>query len=526
MMMENPTLKQILDHIPISVLESTGDLNISLAGVHYDSREIKPGYLFVAIEGGTIDGHNFIDSAVKNGAAAVAGRRKPDSYLNLGVPYLQFEDTKAALGFLSAGFYGFPSRSMVIIGVTGTDGKTTTANLIYDILNEAGCKTGMISTVNAQVGDEVLDTGFHVTTPEAPDVQYYLWRMKEAGLTHVVLEVTSHGLAQQRVTGVDFDIAVVTNITHEHFDYHKDYEGYIEAKGRLFEALGKSAKKSFFPNRLAVLNKDDKSFEYLKNITPVKQIHYSTLPGADVWSESIDLQMDGSRFKACSNSFEIEVFTHLPGEFNISNVLAALSATIFGINIEPATAAKGVESLKLVPGRMEHIDLGQDFHAIVDFAHTPNALENAIKTVRKITSGRVIPIFGSAGLRDRIKRRLMAETSAQLADITIITAEDPRTESLDDILQEMQKAAESKGAVLGENLFIVADRGKAIELGVELAQPGDVVMPCGKGHEQSMCFGEIEYLWDDRTALKAALAKRQNVPGPEMPYLPTQDNLF
>ncbi len=523
--MQTQTLKKILNDFPIPYKSSSSQLDIEIQGIEYDSRQIKPGYLFVALEGGNVDGHAYIEAAITNGAVAIVGSQPIEKWLHDEIPYLQFTNSKEALGYLSASYYEYPSRSFILIGVTGTDGKTTTSNLIYQILRTAGFKVGMISTVNAQIGDEILDTGFHVTTPEAPAVQFYLSKMKAAGLTHVVLEATSHGLAQHRVTGCDFDIAVVTNITHEHLDYHGSYAAYLQAKGRLFELLHQTPTKSFFPNRLAIINKDDKSFDYLQKITKVPQIHYSiSSQEVDIRSENIQLEKDGSKFIARTKDNSMSVHSHLPGEFNISNVLAAMSVGLFGLNIPPDLVARGVENMLSVPGRMEQIDYGQPFQAIVDFAHTPNALENAIKTVRQMTENRIIAIFGSAGLRDREKRRLMAEKSAILADITIITAEDPRTESLDAILAEMRSAAESRGAVLNENLFIVPDRGRAIELGVQMAKVGDVVISCGKGHEQSMCFGETEYLWDDRIAMRAALTKLLDMPGPEMPYLPTRDS--
>ncbi|MDO9085362.1 MAG: UDP-N-acetylmuramoyl-L-alanyl-D-glutamate--2,6-diaminopimelate ligase [Anaerolineaceae bacterium] len=520
--MSNSTLKQILSNIPISYNSQSNISDIEISGIQYDSRVVDKGNIFVALVGGNVDGHKFIESAISRGAVAIVGSQPVDLWNYLSLPYYQFEDSREALAYLSASFYGYPARSMVIIGVTGTDGKTTTSNLIYQILRTAGFKAGMISTVNAQIGEEVLDTGFHVTTPEAPSVQYYLWRMKEAGLTHVVLEATSHGLAQHRLTGCDFDIAVVTNITHEHLDYHGSYQAYLQAKGRLFESLSQNPKKPFFSDRLAVINKDDQSFEYLKSVSKVPQIHYSISKHVHLSTENVQHEFDGVRFIAKGKEFKIDIHSHLPGEFNISNVLAALSTGIYGLHISPEMAALGIENMQSVPGRMEKIDLGQSFLAIVDFAHTPNALENAIKTVRKMTDGKIIAIFGSAGLRDREKRRIMAETSAQLADVTIITAEDPRTESLENILAEMQKAAETYGAESEKNLFVIADRGEAIEQGVRLANAGDVVIACGKGHEQSMCFGETEYLWDDRIAMKAALSKFLHLSGPDMPYLPTR----
>ena len=521
--MQKQNLKQIVENISLPYNCTTDQFDIEVTGIQYDSRLIEQGHIFVALEGGNLDGHKYIQSAVENGAVAVVGSQSVEDWNQLAIPYFQFDNSRVALAHLSASFYKFPSRSMVLIGVTGTDGKTTTCNLIYQILQTAGFKAGMISTVNALIGDEILDTGFHVTTPEAPAVQYYLWRMKEAGLTHVVLETTSHGLAQNRVAGCDFDIAVVTNITHEHLDYHGSYEAYLQAKGRLFEYLNHTVVKPFFPNHLAIINQDDKSSDYLDRITNVPQIHYSIREKTDIWAEQILPGIDDITFKACSNDFVIDIHCHLPGEFNISNVLAALAVGIFGLKINPVLAAQGIEDMHAVPGRMEQIKMGQSFQAIVDFAHTPNALENALKTVRRLTEGRVIAIFGSAGLRDREKRRMMTEKSAQLADITIITAEDPRTESLDLILAEMQQAAEKQGGELGKNLFIIPDRGNAIDTGVNIANPGDIVIACGKGHEQSMCFGETEFDWDDRTAMQAALSKLLKISGPAMPFLPTRD---
>jgi UDP-N-acetylmuramoyl-L-alanyl-D-glutamate--2,6-diaminopimelate ligase len=409
------------------------------------------------------------------------------------------------------------------LGVTGTDGKTTTSNFLYRILIEAGLKAGMISTVNAVIGDKEIDTGFHVTTPDAPDVQRYLAQMVEAGLSHVVLESTSHGLAQHRVTGCEYDIGVVTNITHEHLDYHGSYENYLASKGRLFTMLAETAPKPGGNIRLAVLNKDDRSYPYLDNLTTVNKMTYSQQPGADIWAEEMGEDEQGVFFTAVTTRWRQPIRTNLAGRYNMYNSLAAISAAVFGLGIDPQTSARGIAALKAVPGRMEKIDLGQDFAAIVDFAHTPFALESALRSARKFTKGRLIAVFGSAGLRDRAKRRMMAEVSAELADLTILTAEDPRTESLGGILAEMANAAESKGGVEGKTFWRVPDRGEAIRLAVKLAQPGDMVLACGKGHEQSMCFNTTEYLWDDRTAMKAALAEHLGVEGAKMPYLPTSD---
>jgi UDP-N-acetylmuramoyl-L-alanyl-D-glutamate--2,6-diaminopimelate ligase len=244
---------------------------------------------------------------------------------------------------------------------------------------------------------------------------------------------------------------------------------------------------------------------------------------ADIRAESVLYSPQGIRFEAVGEGFRIPVTSPLVGEFNVSNCLAALTAAVRGLGIDPEIAVGGIAALMGVDGRMERIDLGQDFAAIVDFAHTPNALRVAIEAVRKMTDQRVIAIFGSAGLRDKEKRRLMAEASAELADVSILTAEDPRSESLDEILEEMAVGARSKGGVEGKSFFRVPDRGEAIRLGVRMAQRGDVIFFCGKGHEQSMCFGTVEYPWDDRVAMRAALAELLGVPGPQMPHLPTQE---
>lgn len=492
-----------------------------ITGIAFDSRNIKSGYVFVALRGGNTDGHQFISTAVEKGAAAVIGMDMPPE--GLSVPYCQVKDSRKALAELAAAYYDFPSRKLAVIGVTGTDGKTTTTNLIYTILRTADISAGMVSTVSAKIGNDELDTGFHVTTPEAPDVQNYLARMYSAGTTHVVLESTSHGLAQYRLGSVEFDIGVVTNITHEHLDYHGSYESYRDAKAILFRTLAETKDKERKVSRLAVLNKDDRSYEYLHDITGVNQVSYGLNPGTDIYAEQIEYGPTGLKFIAVGKNFRQPVNSHLVGAFNISNCLAAMAVAIFGLGLAPETAAAGIEALDAVAGRMERIDLGQDFISIVDFAHTPNALQLALATARQMTKGRVIAVFGSAGLRDRAKRRMMAEVSVKMADYSILTAEDPRTEKLDDILAEMSAAAKKQGGLENQTFWRVPDRGNAIRFALSLASKGDVVISCGKGHEQSMCFGTTEYPWDDRTAMQAALAESLKIEGPKMPYLPTQD---
>lgn len=517
------SLEKMFAQIPVKIYDPPELPSVRISGISLDSRKVQPGHLFIALVGGSTDGHQYISAAVEHGAVAVIGQQPAMNFI-LPVPYIQVDDTRLALAHISAAFHDFPGRKMTVIGVTGTDGKTTTSNLIYQILRNADKKVGIVSTVNAVIGDEVVDTGFHVTTPEAPDVQHYLAQMVDAGLTHVVLETTSHGLAQERVTACEFDIGVVTNITHEHLDYHGSYEGYRAAKARLFQHLSQTSAKPQGNPRLSVLNRDDRSFEYLHDLIYTPIVTYGFHPESTLRAENVGYDPGGMHFSAVlQNEQQIEVHTHLVGKYNVSNILAALSAAVFGLGISPGQAAAGVEQLDLIPGRMEHIHLGQDFTAIVDFAHTPNALERTLETAREMTKGRVLAVFGSAGLRDREKRRMMAEVSARMADITILTAEDPRTESLEAILDEMAEAAAAQGAVEGKTFFQVPDRGEAIRIAVNMAQPGDLVLALGKGHEQSMCFGVTEYPWDDRTAMRAALAERLTLPGYVMPFLPTQD---
>lgn len=485
-----------------------------------DSRSVGPGALFIAMRGTTLDGHQFLEDAARRGAVFAVGE-DPDP--GLEIPYLRVPDSRRALAQMAAAWHGFPAHNLVMIGVTGTDGKTTTCNLIHQILLSSGVRTGMITTVNAVLGDRSRDTGFHVTTPDPLEVQAYLAEMVEAGLTHCVLEATSHGLAQQRVGECDFDIGVVTNITHEHLDYHGSYEEYRNAKGLLFSGLSDSAPKDSRIERTAVLNRDDSSYQYLQSISAVRQLSYGVDPEADVIGGLIESGTDGLRFSVRSGTLEIEVSSPLIGEYNLSNCLAAYTAAVEALGIDAPKAAEGIAATKGIPGRMENIDLGQPFTAIVDFAHTPNALLRALQTARKLTGGRVIAVFGSAGLRDRAKRRMMAEVSVRLADISILTAEDPRTESLDAILEEMADGARSEGGVEGTTFFRVPDRGEALRVATRMADGGDLVISCGKGHEQSMCFGDIEHPWDDRTALRAALAELLDVEGPAMPRLPTSE---
>lgn len=505
-----------------------GDLpDVPISGISDDTRTIKPGDVFVAIKGFTYDSHKLIPEALAKGAAAVVGSqfREELPAKELAVPYIRVDHSRKALAYLAAAFYAYPGRKLWMIGVTGTDGKTTTCNLIFHILKYAGYKVGMITTVNAVIGDRDFDTGFHVTTPGALEIQQYLFRMVEAGLTHCVLETTSHGWEQHRSDACEFDVGVFTNITHEHLDEHGNYENYLAMKARLLESLSMAKKNDRNPAATAVLNRDDRSYSLLvsiiKNMKNVKMLTYSLEKQAHLNATEVQNDPAGLHFKVEHGAQVYQVHSKLVGKFNVANCLAALCAVGPGLGINLNLAVDSIRSFRGVPGRMERIAMGQDFMAIVDFAHTPNALLNALHSVRELVTGRIITVFGSAGLRDKEKRRLMAAVSIELSDYTILTAEDPRTEDLNSILDEMASAAVDAGAVLDETFEVIADRGQAIRSAVKMAKPDDVVMVCGKGHEQSMCFGTIEYPWDDRIALRAALAELMSIPGPEMFTLPT-----
>ncbi len=507
--------------------------DMAIAGFVEDSRQVRLGDGFVARRrrrhDGSIysDGHPFIREAAAAGAAFILAEDPPPPGLPPGIAYLRAADSAIALAWLAAAWHGFPAQALVIVGITGTDGKTSTANLLYTILRTADLPAGLISTINAYIGDQVLDTGLHVSTPEAPDVQRYLRQMVDAGLTYCVLECTSHGLAQHRLEAVAFDVAVVTNVTHEHLDYHGSWEGYLAAKGRLVAALTAPAlsvpadpAKGTQP-RAAVLNADDAGAMRLwPAMRPPVAVRFGLTRPADVRAERVEHGADATRFDLILDTRAARhvgpnplppapprpwpIASPFVGAFNVANMLAAAAAADV-LGVPAATIVAGLEATTGISGRMERIDRGQPFPVIVDFAHTPNALAQALAAARTMTGGRVIAVFGSAGRRDVEKRRLMAEIGARDADLVVLTAEDPRTESLDEILAMMAAGCRAQGGVEGESFWRVPDRGRAIHFALGLADAADVVLICGKGHEQSMCFGVTEHPWDDREAARAAL---------------------
>ncbi|MGA9533398.1 MAG: UDP-N-acetylmuramoyl-L-alanyl-D-glutamate--2,6-diaminopimelate ligase, partial [Anaerolineales bacterium] len=355
--------------------------SIEVTALTNDSRQAGPGSLFVAIAGQEADGHDFLADAVAAGAVAAVGEKPAD----LSIPYFRVSDSRLALAQLAACWHGYPARKLVMIGITGTDGKTTSANLLYQALTECGLATGLITTVNARIGDQVLDTGFHVTTPPAMQIQAYLAQMAAAGLSHCVMEVTSHGLAQRRAAACEFDIAVITNISHEHLDYHGSAEAYRQAKAMLFRQAAGSRLKPNGPPKTAVLNRDDPSFDFLAGIPGLRQVTYGLHPESDIRATQIESLEEGLRFRIERGQDSYPVESKLLGAYNVSNLLAAFATAAEALQLPPELVLGGLSSLRAVPGRMERIDLGQPFTAIVDFAHTPNALRQALTAARQLT---------------------------------------------------------------------------------------------------------------------------------------------
>lgn len=527
-------LSHLLAELPRYQIESALTDDPDITAITADSRQVKPGSLFVAYDGAALDGHQFIPQAIDRGAVAVVcekTRQYPTSkereaYQDVPQPLvILVPNGREALAYFSAAWHDHPARALTMVGITGTDGKTTTTNLLYQILKAAQKPTSMVSTVNAVIGGMASETGLHTTTPDAPLVQQYLRQMVQAGSETCLLEVTSHGLAHHRVTGCEFDVAIVTNITHEHLDAHENsLENYRAAKAMLFESLATAHQKG--RSKMAVLNCDDWSFGYLKakleqHGTAWQGYSLSDHPEASLIAERIISESHQTSFTVRNIKSEqtFIVQTNLVGDYNVSNCLAAITAAQVGFGLPADLIQRGIAALTGIPGRMERIDEGQPFMAIVDFAHTPNSLRRSLQVARTLTTGRVIAVFGCAGLRDVEKRVMMGHIAAELADMSIITAEDPRTEALADIISTTANVMLADGAIEGQTFERIPDRGRAIYRATQLAQTGDVVIALGKGHEQSMCFGQTEYAWDDRAAMRAALR------GTPMLTLPTATDL-
>jgi UDP-N-acetylmuramoyl-L-alanyl-D-glutamate--2,6-diaminopimelate ligase len=379
------------------------------------------------------------------------------------------------LAVLANIIYLAPSRKIKVIGVTGTDGKTTTVNMIYQILKAAGKKVSMISTINAFIGDTAYETGFHITSPHPFTVQQLIKKAVQSGSEYIILEVTSNGLDQFRFWGIKFDIGVITNITHDHLDYHKTWENYFQAKAKLLKGV-----------RVAVLNNDEAHFERLKKLSSGKIVAF------------------GLTKQANFNPQKFPVKLKILGDFNVQNALAA-SAVAVNLGIDSKVIKTALSNFSTLTGRMEEIPNNLGFRVFIDFAHTPNSLDKALRNLKKLTKGKLIAVFGAASERDRLKRPLMGEVSAKTADITILTSEDPRNEDPHKIIKEISQGAIKAGAMEDVSLFKEPDREKAIKLALKMAQNGDAIAILGKGHEKSMNIKGVETPWNDKEAVEKTL---------------------
>lgn len=508
-------LAELLRDLP--GLASVPPENPDVERVVSDSRLVQPGDLFVALSGLSTDGHRFLGQAARRGAAAAVVEQLVEGEDGQpGLPLARVGSTRQALGWLSAALYGRPSDKLTVIGVTGTDGKTTTSSLIHHILQGAGRSAGLISTVEAHIGHEVLDTGPHVSTPLAEDLQRYLALMVEKGAALAVVETTSHGLDQGRLEGTGVDVAVLTNVTHEHLDYHGGWEAYRQAKAILFQMLSSTRRRPGQP-KVSVLNAQDPSYAYFARIAADEVWSYGLeveAPRPALVGRDLRLDPSGLSFQVETAAGTWAMNSPLVGDYNAQNILAAVAACL-ALGIDGQAIRQGVASFKGVTGRMERLELGQPFNVVIDFAHTPVSLERALRTLRQVTPGELRVVYGCAGQRDRLKRPLMGRTAIELADEAILTAEDPRTEDLATIIEEIAAGCREAGGVEGRSFFRQPDREEAIRFAFGRSKGGDTVILAGKGHEPTMCFGTTEIPWSEHQAARrawAALTRRESPP--------------
>jgi UDP-N-acetylmuramoyl-L-alanyl-D-glutamate--2,6-diaminopimelate ligase len=503
-------LKKLISSI--DYYQTTPDKNIQIGSITADSRNVKKGSLFVAIKGQTVDGHDFVKNAIENGAVAVVGEKKMPRVK--GAVYIRVRDSKLALGKIASNWYGNSSKKLKVIGVTGTDGKTTTAYAIQKILQESQHKTGLITSISAKIGKKEYSTGFHVTTPHVIQLHKTLNQMVKAGCEYAVVEVTSHGLDQERVAGVDFQVGVLTNITHEHLDYHKTKKAYTDAKLKLFERV-----KGY-----AVVNADDEHFESVaKSLRKgVKMRTYSAKQKrADILVKNAMIKKDKMDFDIFSDNKSQSFTTNLLGEYNAMNLAAAIvTAKIF--DVDQSKIKSAIKGMQRPPGRLERIESIKKYDVFVDFAHTPNALRSTLTLLKERIgqkgAGRLVAVFGCAGERDTEKRPIMGKASTELADISVFTAEDPRSEDVNNIIDDMEgdldenvvrlKAHDyddSKISAGKHGLVRVPDRNEAICFAINrVAREKDTIVLLGKGHEESMAYGDTEHPWSDRRAAEEA----------------------
>ncbi|MBB5323781.1 UDP-N-acetylmuramoyl-L-alanyl-D-glutamate--2,6-diaminopimelate ligase [Anoxybacillus tepidamans] len=469
--------------------------NPAITSIEMDSRKVKKGALFICIKGFTVDGHDFAKQAVENGAVAIVAERNVD----VPVPVIIVRDSKRAMAVLADAFYGQPTHQLHLIGVTGTNGKTTTTHIIDHIFRKAKKKTGLIGTIHIKIGDETYDV--QNTTPESLVLQKAFKQMVDEHVDVAVMEVSSHALHMGRVHGCDYDVAVFTNLTQDHLDYHQTMEEYRLAKGLLFAQLGNRFDHE--RPKFAVLNNDDPASEQYKQMTAATVITYGIDQESDIMAKRIDISPSGMVFDLVTPFETVRVKTKLIGQFNVYNILAATAACLVS-GVALSTIVKAVEEISGVSGRFETVDEGQDFTVIVDYAHTPDSLENVLKTIRQFAKRNVYVVVGCGGDRDRTKRPLMAQIAVRYADVAIFTSDNPRSERPEDILKDMEDG------VAGQHYISIVDRKEAIRYAVQEAREGDVILIAGKGHETYQMIGDRVLHFDDRIVAREAIKERKS----------------
>ena len=474
--------------------------------VRLDSRAVEPGDVFVCIPGQRADGHDFAAAAVAAGAVAVVAELgRGEALRSLGVPVVEVPSSRRALSAIAAAHEGFPSERLTVVGVTGTNGKTTTTLLVHAALEAAGEAAGLLNTVETRVGAVATANDTRMSTQEAPTVQRLLAEMVEAGCAYAVVEATSHGLALDRLADVAFDVGVLTNLAEDHLDFHGTIEAYADAKRQLFAQLDAPTSKSVA--RRAVLNADDAAWRSFAATTAAPALTYALdAPDADVRASGIDDVGDGSTFELATPAATLHAQVRLPGRFNVANAAAAFAA-VHALGVDPFLASVGIAQCPGAPGRLERI-MSAPIGVVVDYAHTGEALAGVLELLRGLTDGRLIAVFGAAGERPRERRRGMGEVAARLADYTVLTEEDPRSEPPDAIIDEIARAMVAAGAEEGRRFERVPDRRRAIARAVALAEQSDVVLIAGKGHEPTIERADGPQPWDDRAAAREALRER------------------
>jgi UDP-N-acetylmuramyl-tripeptide synthetase len=484
--------------VPGAAVEGNSDVEVS--GIAYDSRRVNRGDLFVAVSGINVDGHSYAADAMKSGAAAVAIERPVD--LPPGTPVLKVPSTRSGLAEIAAEFYGRPSRHLYVAGITGTDGKTTVTHMSEHVLMAGGIVAGAMSTVAFSVKGAEIDNTSGQTTTEAPQVQDWLRRMVDAGVQCAVIETTSHALVQDRVLACDFDVAAFTNVGHDHLDYHATWEAYLEAKARLIDLAASGANKGI--EKTAVLNRDDPSFDRLSRRPISRRWTYGLTTASDLHPLDLSMTATGSRFRLKTPMGETEVTLAVPARFNVYNALCAAGICL-AVGVPIDEIGPGLAGFDGVRGRLERVDLGQDFSVFIDFAHSAGALASALAELRPYTRGRLIAVFGSTARSDH-DRPGMGKAAADLADFFVITTDDPLREDPMEIARDVQSGAAGKAP--GRDYEIVIDRRAAIRRAIDVAKPGDTVLLAGKGHERTMQMAAGAEPWDERAEAEAAIKEK------------------